>query len=140
MEDYLEGIYRLVEERGYAHVSDIASSMGVKASSVTHMLKKLGDLNLVKYRRYHGATLTRKGKALAKSINRRHETLRSFLEALGVDRVTAEVDACQMEHQIHPETVEKLVKLVEFLQKANVSSRWLEHFRHFEKTGKHPQI
>ena len=53
-EDYLEAIYGLVKERGFATVVDIAASLDVKPPSVTHMLQKLSRLSLVKYQRYRG--------------------------------------------------------------------------------------
>ena len=49
MEDYLEKIYELMKEKGYARVSDIASSLSVQPSSVTKMIQKLDDKKLVTY-------------------------------------------------------------------------------------------
>ena len=42
-EDYLERIHELIEEKGYARVVDIASSLDVKQASVTSMVQKLGE-------------------------------------------------------------------------------------------------
>src|SRR6266446_9191340 len=42
-EDYLERIHELIEEKGYARVVDIASSLKVKQASVTSMVQKLGE-------------------------------------------------------------------------------------------------
>jgi Mn-dependent DtxR family transcriptional regulator len=41
MEDYIEQIYNLIEEKGYARVSDIAEGLSVHPSSVTKMVQKL---------------------------------------------------------------------------------------------------
>ena len=70
---------------------------------------------------------------------KRHKILTDFLVILGVDREVAEHDACEMEHTLHPETVDRLTRFVEFVKGAPKSPRWLEHFRHFYKTGKHPE-
>ena len=43
-EEYLERIHELIEEKGYARVVDIASSLQVKQASVTSMVQKLGEL------------------------------------------------------------------------------------------------
>jgi DNA-binding MarR family transcriptional regulator len=44
MEDYLQTIYLLSGERGYAHVRDIADSINVLPSRVTRMIKKIKAL------------------------------------------------------------------------------------------------
>ncbi len=107
-EDYLEAIYHLMQERGHARTKDIASALNVKSPSVTDMISKLDKSGLVEYERYGGVKLSKKGKAVARRVNDRHEILRSFLEIIGVSRDTAEQDACVMEHNLHKETIEKI--------------------------------
>lgn len=136
-ETYLERIYDLIKEKGYANVVDIATVLNVKPPSVTSMLQKLDERNLVNYERYRGVTLTKKGEALGRSLENRHQTIRQFLEVLGVDKAIAEMDACEIEHTVHPETMEKLTKFLKFVQESPKSPKWLRHFRHYEKTGKH---
>lgn len=133
-EEYLDAIYGLVRERGFATVVDIAASLDVKPSSVTHMLQKLDRLNLVEYQRYRGVTLTTKGENLARSMERRHRVLRTFLELLSVDKAIADGDAEEIEHTVHPETIEKLTKFIEFVKN---TPGWLEKYKHFEETGKY---
>ena len=77
-EDYLERIYQLIEEKGYARVLDIASSLKVKQASVTSMVQKLGDLGFLNYEKYRVLVLTDKGLKVASSIQERHETLSRF--------------------------------------------------------------
>ena len=43
-EDYLERIHELIEEKGYARVVDIASSLKVRQASVTSMVQRLGEI------------------------------------------------------------------------------------------------
>ena len=64
-EDYLERIHELIQEKGYARVVDIASSLEVKQASVTSMVQKLGELGYLNYVKYRGLILTEKGKAVA---------------------------------------------------------------------------
>ena len=59
-EDYLERIHELIEEKGYARVVDIASSLQVKQASVTSMVQKLGELGYLNYEKYRGLVLTQK--------------------------------------------------------------------------------
>lgn len=64
MEDYIEQIYILIEQKGYARVSDIAESLSVHPSSVTKMVQKLDKDEYLVYEKYRGFTLTPKGKKL----------------------------------------------------------------------------
>src|SRR2546425_10878783 len=91
-EDYLERIHELIEEKGYARVVDIASSLRVKQASVTSMVQKLGELGYLNYEKYRGLILTEKGKAVACNIQRRHETLSRFFSLFGLDQKTQKHD------------------------------------------------
>ncbi len=137
MEDYLEAIYWMVEGKGEARTSEISSFLGHKPSSVTEMLEKLSKRGLIKHEKYGAILLTSRGRKVAKEISSRHKTLISFLELLGVDRKTAEIDACKMEHVVNRRTMNRLRKLVEFVQEAPEEPEWLKHYEHFVKTGKH---
>lgn len=118
MEDHLEAIYWMIEEKGYARGSEIASFLGHKPSSVTQMLEKLRNLELIKHEKYDIILLTPKGKRIARQVGRKHKTLVTFLILLGVDRKIAEVDACKIEHVASAETMEKITELVKSLQEA----------------------
>src|SRR5690606_28130976 len=92
-EDYLERIYALIEEKGYARVSDIAEALQVTPSTVTRMVQKLDELNLLEYERYRGLSLTREGERVGRLIHERHKALERFLNLLGVhDQPTVEKD------------------------------------------------
>src|SRR5207247_10872721 len=91
-EDYLERIQALIEEKGYARVVDIASSLAVKQASVTSMVQKLGELGYLNYEKYRGLVLTEKGRAVATGIQRRHETLARFFSLFGLDPQTQQPD------------------------------------------------
>jgi DtxR family Mn-dependent transcriptional regulator len=102
MEDYLEAIYHLEQERRIARVRDIAERLGVKMSSVSSALKSLGS--------------------------RGHEILKRFLaRVLKIDDSAAEDNACRIEHHLDPEVIEKLVRFVEFFELCPVDqTRWLD--------------
>jgi len=117
MEDYLETIYRLTEEHGVGRVSSIAAAMGVKKPSVSKALKRLQRDGLVAHAPYGGATVTARGKTVAEAQVRSHRALTRFLvEVLALEPDLAEHDACQMEHAISHETVERLVEFIDFLE------------------------
>ncbi len=135
VEDYLEAIYNIVQRKGYARTKDISLELEIRPPSVTEMLKKLSDKNLVKYERYSGVTLTKGGEKIAKSVKTRHDTIRTLLKIILVSEKTANRDACKMEHELSPETIEQLTKFVRFVETAPMHPKWLEHFKEFCMSG-----
>ena len=115
-EDYLERIYELIQEKGYARVVDIASSLKVKQASVTSMVQRLGELGYLKYEKYRGLVLTDKGKAVAQRIQQRHETLSRFFTLFGLEKETQQHDIEGIEHHLSPATVEMLADLAAFFE------------------------
>jgi len=137
MEDYLEAILNISEKKGYARVKDISDALGVKPSSVVDMLKRLRDIGLVEYRKHDGIILTKKGKDIGRVVADKHAAIRKLLEILRVPPEIADEDACTMEHELHPKTIEQIKKLVEFVSSAPNYPEWLIHFEYFCKTGRH---
>jgi len=113
MEDYLEAIYELVDQKGYATSVDLAECLNVSQPSVTKMMRRLDRTELIDYEKYRGIRLTEKGIKLAKSIHERHGIVSEFLRKIGVDENIANRDAEEIEHHIHPETLRKLQDLLE---------------------------
>ena len=104
-EMYLESIYRLCKEKGRVRSVDIAECMNYSKPSVSRavgLLKKDGFINLDEDGIIH---LTDSGTKKAKSIFERHTVLSNMLVSLGVDRKTADEDACRMEHVISEKTI-----------------------------------
>src|ERR1051325_8417875 len=110
-EDYLERIHALIEEKGYARVVDIASSLQVKQASVTNMVQKLGESGYLKYEKYRGLILTDQGREVARRIRNRHETLTRFFSLFGLDAESQRQDIEGIEHHLSPDTVEILSDL-----------------------------
>ena len=115
-EDYLERIYELIEEKGYARVVDIASSLDVRQASVTSMVQKLGELGYLNYEKYRGLVLTEKGREVACKIQRRHETLSRFFSLFGLDAATQQQDIEGIEHHLSAATVEVLEDLAKYFE------------------------
>ncbi len=129
MEDYLEAIYHLEQERRIARVRDIAQKLKVRMSSVSAALKTLGSRDLIKYDPHQFITLTDKGLVRAKEIVRKHEILKSFLnKILKIEESVAEDNACRIEHHLDPEVIEKLVHFVKMVELCPV-----ETIKRFEK-------
>ena len=115
-EDYLERIHELIEEKGYARVVDIATSLQVKQASVTSMVQKLGELGYLNYEKYRGLVLTEKGKRVACNIQKRHETLSRFFSLFGLDPETQKQDIEGIEHYLSADTVQVLADLARFFE------------------------
>lgn len=79
-ENYLKAIYHISDYvEGGVSTNAIAEKMQTKASSVTDMIKKLSEKELVIYKRYKGTQLTDQGKKVAASIIRKHRLWEVFL-------------------------------------------------------------
>jgi len=136
VEDYLEAILNIAELREYTRTKDIAAALNVKPPSVVEMVKRLDEMGLVKYKKYEGAKLTERGRAIASIVKDRHETIRAFLEILKVPKKIADKDACIIEHELNLETIDQLEKFVHFLESAHGYPQWREDFEIFCKTAK----
>jgi DtxR family Mn-dependent transcriptional regulator len=109
-ENYLKAIYHLTT-RTDSEVSTnaIAEMMETKASSVTDMLKKLAEKNVVNYKKYQGVSLTEEGKLAAKMIVRKHRLWEVFLvEKLNFSWDEVHDIAEQLEHIKSEQLINKL--------------------------------
>lgn len=95
VEDYLKTIYEVQNEQGKVATSTLAERLGVAPASVTGMVKRLAEMNLVTYTPYQGVALTETGKQIALEVLRHHRLMELYLaQALGVpwDQVHAEAE------------------------------------------------
>ena len=115
-ENYLKAIYSLESDLAKAISTNlIAKKMQTKASSVTDMIKKLSDKELVNYKKYQGVQLSEEGKKIAISIVRKHRLWECFL----VDKLNFSWDevhdiAEQLEHIQSETLVDNLDAFLEF--------------------------
>jgi DtxR family transcriptional regulator, Mn-dependent transcriptional regulator len=142
MEDYLEAIYELEDEKRFVRVKDIAKRMDVKMPTVTSMLKTLRDRGMVNYEKYEYVELTKGGAGVGKEIHRRHGILRDFLsQVLKIDMATADVDACKMEHALSPDTLDSLTDFMAFIKDCpRAGDNWLQNFEEYRKKGLRPDV
>ncbi len=137
MENYLETIFNLSNEKPAVRVKDIAKRLDVKMPTVTNMLKTLNERGFVNYERYEYLELTSKGTRVGKEIDRRHQILKRFLtDILGIDYENADEEACRMEHAVGPSTLERFVSFMEFIQACpRTGDNWLARFETFLSEG-----
>lgn len=129
MEDYLERIYKLMDEKGYARVSDIAEGLEVHPSSVTKMIQKLDKDNYLVYEKYRGLMLTSKGKKMGKRLMDRHKLLESFLGVIGVQEENIYRDVEGIEHHLSWDSITCIEILLEYFQQDPQRLEDLKHLR-----------
>ncbi|WP_448699679.1 metal-dependent transcriptional regulator [Mucilaginibacter sp. AW1-3] len=115
-ENYLKSIYHLSSaDEESVSTNSIAGALNTKAASVTDMLKKLADKQLINYTKYQGVSLTEDGKAIAINIVRKHRLWEFFL----VEKLQFKWDevhelAEELEHIASVELVDRLDKFLEY--------------------------
>jgi len=119
MDDYLEQILHLIQEKGYARPVDVSERLGISQASVTNMLQRLDAEGLVKHEKYRGTTLTEEGDRIARAIIARHELLTEFLRLFNIDEETIYKDVEGMEHHVSRATLEALRAVTETLRESD---------------------
>ena len=139
LEDYIEAIYLISLEKKVVRVKEIAEFLNVKMPSVVDAISKLKERELVNHEKYGYLNLTKKGTDTAKLIYKKHEEVYRFLnQFLGMDEEKSKRDACGIEHYISKDCLEKIIKLMEFLDtNPEGYPNWLKSFQNFlKKTDK----
>lgn len=114
LQDYLEVILNLIQEKKTARVTDIAERLNIAKPSVIQALTLLKERGLIVQDRYGPVELTAEGKRYAQRIRHRHKVIYGFLtQVLGVSAAAAEKDACLMEHDLSEETFKCLLRYLE---------------------------
>ncbi|MCG7500480.1 metal-dependent transcriptional regulator [Tenacibaculum sp. Mcav3-52] len=115
-ENYIKTMYHLAADykKGIS-TNAIAKKLDTKASSVTDMVKKLSEKNVVSYKKYQGVTLTDFGKKIAVNIVRKHRLWEVFL----VDKLNFSWDevhevAEQLEHIKSPKLINELDAFLDY--------------------------
>lgn len=126
MEDYLEMIYRLSRELGYTRVNDLAEHLNVQPPSVSKMMQKLHEKNLLNYEKYGAIHLSSAGEKLARLFVERHDILKEFLILMGrKEKLLKELE--QIEHYISWDTFRGIYTLIEFFNKnEDIKKRFTE--------------
>jgi DtxR family Mn-dependent transcriptional regulator len=137
LEDYLEAIFLVSQEKKIVRVKDLVKKMNVKTASVIGALKKLEQKGYVEHEHYGYIDLTPEGVRKATRIYEKHQVLYRFLtDFLHVGADTADQDACLIEHCISDETFSKIIKLLKMIESdpANIPT-WLEDLKTFMNTN-----
>jgi len=127
-EDYLEVVYDLIHEKGYATTSDISERLNVKPPTVSNMVGKLAAKGYLKHERYRGMNLTEHGENVARSVIRRHEVISELLSMIGVADDVAYEDTEGIEHHVQPTTIRRIERLAEYLRQNPESLKSIRKF------------
>lgn len=112
-EDYVEAIAALISANGEARGVELAQRFGVSPVTVINNISRLKKAGLVRAEPYRAIFLTDKGRQLAEHCHNRHETVASFLRAIGVPPDIADQDAEGIEHHVSSETLAAFQRWVE---------------------------
>ena len=115
-EDYLKTILGMTENSGGVRNTDLAKKLGIKKPSVTSAVKQLEEEGYVSRTENVSIILTASGMQIAKDTVRRHSTFVELLTSQGVELEIAERDACELEHDVSPESYEAFVRINELLK------------------------
>ena len=79
-ENYLKTIFSVfMQTQSNVSTNEIANLLETSPASVTEMIKKLQDKNLVLYEKYNGVRLSKEGEEKAVAIIRKHRLWETFL-------------------------------------------------------------
>ncbi len=137
LEDYLEAVYDIIEEKGGVRVKDIAERLRVKNSSVSVALRNLRDSGFVNYEPYGVISLTEPGFIEARRLSETHQIFRRFfVKILGVDKDAANETACRLEHTMSPGVMARFLQFIKFLSTdIAIEENWEANFARFCKTN-----
>ena len=107
-EDYLEAVLVLPKKLSIVRSVDVARHMEVTKPSVCHAVATLKEGGFLTMDEDFSLHLTDLGREIAEQIYEKHRFFTDQLIEAGVDPVTAEKDACRMEHVISQESFERL--------------------------------
>ena len=116
-EDYVETIWSLIQNKGYARTVDIADRLGVNSASVSKMIQRLDGDGLLVYERYRGLGMTDEGFQLGQQLSKRHQTLEIFFQYLGIkdpDEIYQTVEG--IEHYVNANVLERISALVAYIE------------------------
>ena len=107
-EDYLETILVLQEQSGQVRSIDIVNRLGYSKPSVSIAMKKLRESGYISMSPDGLITLNESGLEIARQVYSRHKVITKLFLLMGVSEEVAAEDACRVEHDLSPETVERI--------------------------------
>ena len=111
---HLMAIFDLLNEHGYARVTDVAKKLNITRGSASLTLKAIKEKGLVLEDENRFLLLSDKAKDIVNKIKTRNKIMFKFYtEFLGVNKETAEINACKIEHLVGDEITNALKKYMD---------------------------
>lgn len=127
LEDYLEAIYVSHINNAPLKGAELARKLNISRASVSEALSKLVAKDLIKYSSYEAISITKSGIQEAKKVYNKHHILKNFFEEiLEIEPDEAGRNACEIEHIISQNALNKIVKFTEFCEENN---EFIEKFK-----------
>ncbi len=126
-EDYLEAIWVLTNEKGYARVTDLAERLNISPASASKMVRRLHASGLLTYERYRGFSFTPRGRKTGRLLYARHQILERFLTHLAIgtpEDIHRIVEG--IEHHFDVNRVGQIERLVTYIDE---HPEWWDVFR-----------
>lgn len=113
VEDYLKAIYELEQSGDAAGTNELAARLHIAPASVSGMVRRLADQELIAHERYKGARLTDAGRRAALRTIRRHRVIETYLTtALGYPWDCVHDEAERLEHACSDELVDRMAAAI----------------------------
>ena len=123
-EDYLEAVFHLMQLDTVARNKDIAEKLGVKIATVTGAIKQLVAKGLVSHETHGHIVLTDLGTEIAQSVIKGHRLFTKFFHnILGLDVKEAEDIACQLEHIVVGDALNRFETLVDSIELCSCATK-----------------
>lgn len=116
-QDYVEAVSDILHRQGECRVKDLAEHLGVTHVTVSRIISRLQEQDLVQTEPYRPIRLTAKGERLAAQTRQRHETVLAFLRAIGVPEADAQRDSEGIEHHVGDATLAAMRKFLQEQQR-----------------------
>ncbi|MGM0607374.1 MAG: iron dependent repressor, metal binding and dimerization domain protein [Candidatus Muiribacteriota bacterium] len=138
LEDYLETIYLIKLEYDKIKLKKIAESLEVRPPSALGAIKTLEKQGYLIHKKYKGIELTDIGEKKARLIFKKHRIIYNFIKnILGVNEKKAEEEACNLEHMLSDETIDRFINFGDYLKKRNFD---LIDFQNYYNKNRKPEI
>lgn len=114
-EDYLRAVYHLTEENEIDEVSsvDIQKYLKLSKPSISEMIRKLANENLIHAEHYQKVKLTKKGLLYSIEITRKHRVIEVFLkEILKINNNQIHEEAHRLEHAFSDDSIKSISNLI----------------------------
>ncbi|MEM0349115.1 MAG: metal-dependent transcriptional regulator [Candidatus Caldarchaeum sp.] len=116
-EEYLEAVYEILQRReGRVRPVDVAKALNVAPSTVKKVITRLCEKGYLRYQPYKVLELTEEGFAKVRQLKHRHDTVSRLFQAIGLDELSAEVEAERMEHSLSETSTAVLEALLNTLE------------------------